>query len=187
MIRLGHRTYNFIKLDFIENILNLSRILRTNSCIMFSVQFQYLSFLSKLFLCITFFRFIYYHPVGWPMSNVDTLEFKNFIKKYTNADLRTAAMLDNNYTVKLADECQDHIRNTFAEDRLILGCDGTVDAVGRSIAGCTIRSADHPNKGTYLLNYDEIQDEDAVSLAKFLIESLELVFGPLNIAGISDS
>lgn len=120
------------------------------------------------------------------MSNIDSPDFRSFIKKYTNVDLKSAVTLDRNYTINLADECQDHIRNIFAEDRLIIGIDETIDAMSRTIAGSTIKSADHPEKGVYLLNYDEILEGNAVYLADFIIESLESVFGPMNNAGIFD-
>lgn len=111
------------------------------------------------------------------MSNVDSPFFKNYIKKFVGADLQTSKSFERKFTKPLTVELILYIREMFADDKIWIGIDETTDASGRIVSGLVIGSMSDPRKPRFLINYDQIKRANAVCLAIFVLDSLDLVFG----------
>lgn len=117
------------------------------------------------------------------MSNVDHPGFRRYIRKFCGAEIRSAVTLDRNHSYELYDECVRQIFEILKDDKLWFGVDETTDAAGRTVAGMILGSIDDPKKGPFLVEYDELIDGSAHSIANFVIKSFESVFGPLLLNG----
>lgn len=73
-----------------------------------------------------------------------------------------------------------YIRNLFIRDRIWIGVDDTTDSAGRTISAMVMGSMDHPEYGTYLVNYDQIARGNAINIADFVVQTFIKLFGSGN-------
>lgn len=123
-----------------------------------------------------YFSFYLLLSADIPISKIDNAANKEFLEKNFKRKIPASITMRNRYTKRLYDESLAIVRQRVGGDHVWISTDETTDSSQRSLGALVIGSLDHPEKGPYLVNIDEMHGTKNKHITKFVEESMEIMY-----------
>ena len=112
-----------------------------------------------------------------PLWKLENEAFCGFIEKYTGFVVPSESTIRKSYVDKHYISTMERIRDAVGDNKIWLSVDECTDCTGRQVANAVIGTMHEADKKSdiFLLNYDQLEKTNSVTIAQFIESSLHLL------------